>query len=261
MNYQFTYLVKIQFLGFRFHGWQKQPDVKTVHFIVDKTLKFVCKGIRFKSLGAGRTDAKVSAELYPFQLFIDKKLSEKDFIAAFNFNSPGDIKALSIQRVGIRFNIIQHPKVKEYRYYFSFGDKNHPFSAPFVTAFQDLLDIELMKKAALLFEGTHYFGNYCTKPTEKTILTRKIDTCYITKNMNLTASFFPKESYYLVVKGKGFLRNQIRLLMGTLVDVGRGIKDLEFIKASLQQDNKLPFLRHIAAASGLQLFDIVFEDI
>ncbi len=258
MSYQFTYLVKIQFLGFRFHGWQKQPDVKTVHFILDKTLKFVFKGIRFKSIGAGRTDAKVSAEMYAFQLFIDKKVDFNDFLASFNLNSPADIRVKSIEEVGEKFNIIQHPKVKEYRYYFSFGEKNHPFAAPFIVGFQDDLDIDLMKTAALLFEGEHYFAHYCTKPTEKTILHRKVNSCILQKNTDLTASFFPKESYVLIVKGKGFLRNQIRLMMGALIDVGRGEKDLDFIKSSLIEGNDISFLRHIAAASGLQLFDIDF---
>jgi len=258
MNYQKTYLVKIQFLGFRFHGWQKQPDVKTVHLLLDKTLKFIFKGIRFKSLGVGRTDAKVSAELYAFQLFIDEDVDKETFLLLFNKNSPGDIKAKSIQKIDKKFNIIQHPKEKEYRYYFSFGEKNHPFAAPFMTGFQDELNIELMKEAALLFTGEHYFGKYCTKPTEKTIVNRKINDCYIQKNTDLTASFFPKKSYVLILKGKGFLRNQIRLMMGALVDVGRGDLDIDFIKLSLKKGSKIPFLRNIAPASGLQLYDINF---
>jgi len=258
MNYQYTYLVKIQFLGFRFHGWQKQPNLKTVHSILDKTLKFVFKGIRYKSLGVGRTDAKVSAELYAFQLFIDNEVVKNDFIELFNKNSPADMKLLTLQEVGHRFNIIQHPKVKEYRYYFSFGEKNHPFAAALMNSFQGDLDIELMKYAAKLFKGEHYFGNYCTKPTEKTIVYRKIDACFIEKNTDLTASFFPEESYVLIVKGKGFLRNQIRLIMGALVDLGRGELDLNFIEQSLTEENEIPFLRHIAPASGLQLYDIKF---
>ncbi len=69
MNYKHTYLVTIQYLGFRFHGWQKQPNLKTGHLFLDKTLKFIYKGIRLKSLGVGRTDARVSATHFAFQLF------------------------------------------------------------------------------------------------------------------------------------------------------------------------------------------------
>ncbi|MDX1470844.1 MAG: tRNA pseudouridine(38-40) synthase TruA, partial [Flavobacteriaceae bacterium] len=56
------YLIKLQYLGYRFHGWQKQPKLKTVHLMIDKTLKYIFEEKVFKTLGAGRTDAMVSAE-------------------------------------------------------------------------------------------------------------------------------------------------------------------------------------------------------
>jgi tRNA pseudouridine38-40 synthase len=61
------------------------------------------------------------------------------------------------------------------------------------------------------------------------------------------------------VKGKGFLRYQIRLMMATLIEVGKGSLDLEFIIASLKEDNDRKFLRNIAPSSGLQLYDIQLE--
>ena len=69
MKYSFSYLVEIQFLGFRFSGWQKQVDVKTMHDIVDKSLHFVFKREDYKTIGVGRTDAKVSASTYYINLF------------------------------------------------------------------------------------------------------------------------------------------------------------------------------------------------
>lgn len=146
MNYQFSYLLTIQFLGFRLHGWQKQPNLKTVHFIMDKTLKFVLESVRFKTVGVGRTDAKVSAESYPLQLFVDGKLEIATFLESFNRNSPADMQLLDVKRVlDPTFNIIQHEKIKEYRYHFSNEGKNHPFCAPLMTGYEGL-DIELMKK-------------------------------------------------------------------------------------------------------------------
>ena len=113
MNYTNIYLLQIQYLGFRFHGWQKQPNLKTVHWAVDKTLKFVCKGIRNKSIGVGRTDAKVSATDFYVQLFIDSAVVKEDFINSFNKNSPADIRLVQIQNIeDASFNIIQHPKTK-----------------------------------------------------------------------------------------------------------------------------------------------------
>lgn len=259
MNYKFSYLVNLQYLGFRLHGWQKQPNLKTIHFFVDKTLKFVCTGIRFKSVGVGRTDAKVSSIDYYFQLFIDCKLDEKKFVELFNTNSPSDIRVLSAVQIQEKnFNIIQYPKVKEYRYYFSYGRKNHPYSSAFLTGCLSNLNIELMKKGAELFKGIHNFKNYCTKPSEKTKLVREILECKIEENTEFTASFFPDKSYVLIIRSEGFLRNQIRLIMGALFELGKGKCSLEFIKQTLSTNNHIEDLRTIAPASGLHLSKIEF---
>jgi len=261
MNYKYSYLIKFQYLGFRFHGWQKQPGLKTVHWALDKTMKFVCKGVRQKTIGIGRTDAKVSSNAYMFQLFIDEELPS-NYIEKFNINSPADIKVISFDPIHDgQFNIIQHPKVKEYHYYFSFGEKNHPYAAPFLVGFLDTLNIEMMQQGAKLFSGEHNFRMYCTKPSEATQLVRKIDECSIVLNTKLTASFFPEVSYVLIVRGKGFLRNQIRLIMGALVELGKGNVDIDFIERSLTgaviED---AFIKNIAPASGLHLYDIAFKD-
>jgi tRNA pseudouridine38-40 synthase len=261
MKYEYSFLITIQFLGFRFHGWQKQTNAKTVHDMVDKTLGFVFEGQEknYKTLGVGRTDSKVSALKYAFQLFTYDEIDTAVFVKKFNLNSPSDIKTLSIQKTPTHFNIIQASKIKEYHYYFSFGGKNHPFSAPFIVGVDENLDIELMKAGASLFKGAHYFHKYCTKPSENTVFKRVIDSCEVVENTILQANFFPEKSYVLKVKGKGFLRYQIRLMMGVLFQLGRGTIDLEFIKNSLREDNDRKFLREIAPSSGLQLFDVEFS--
>jgi tRNA pseudouridine38-40 synthase len=259
MNYKHSYLIRIQYLGFRLHGWQKQPNLKTVHFILDKTLKFVFKGIRYKSIGVGRTDAKVSSIDYPFQLFIDEPVDYDQFLKSFNKNSPADIRALSIDVIKENsFNIIQHPKVKEYHYYFSIDGKNHPYAAPYLIDFDDL-NIHAMKEGAKLFEGTHYFGMYCTKPSKDSVLTRTIDTCEIVTNDILKANFFPTESFVLKVRGKGFLRYQIRLMMGALIELGRGNISIHDIRESLKEKSeKRKPLATIAPGSGLHLYHVTF---
>jgi tRNA pseudouridine38-40 synthase len=75
----------------------------------------------------------------------------------------------------------------------------------------------------------------------------------------LTASFFPKQSYVLRVKGKGFLRYQIRLMMAALVELGKGNLSLSAIENSLKEDNDRQYLRTIAPGSGLQLYKVDFE--
>ncbi|MFT5669017.1 MAG: tRNA pseudouridine38-40 synthase [Vicingaceae bacterium] len=116
--------------------------------------------------------------------------------------------------------------------------------------------MEVMKKGASLFKGEHYFHKYCTKPSANTIFKRTIDSCEIVRNVEFTASFFPENSYVLRVRGKGFLRYQIRLIMGTLFELGKGNLDLEFIENSLKEDNDQKYMRHNAFSSGLQLHAI-----
>ena len=259
MKYSNSYLISIQYLGFRFHGWQKQKNVMSLHEMIDKTLGFVFKNKDFKTLGSSRTDSKVSANTYFFQLFTNELIEEKEFLNSFNFNAPSDLKVLTLKNISKPFNIIQSSKLKEYHYYFSHGTKNHPFSAALLVGFQDNLDIELMQKGAKLFEGTHYFHKYCTEPNVNTVFKRDILSCVIEKNTILTANFFPKTSYVLKVRGIGFLRYQIRLMMGVLVELGKHEISLDFIINSLKEDNDRKFLRHIAPGSGLQLYDVKFD--
>jgi len=256
---RYYYLIKFQYLGYRFHGWQKQPNLKTLHMMVDRTLKYVFQEKQFKTLVAGRTDAMVSANTSAFELFLFHKIEdEAEFLNWFNYNLPQDIRALSIDEVDAAFNIIQHPKIKEYIYLFTFGQKQHPFCAPILTTILDDLDVNIMTKGVKCFEGTHNFKNYCYKASENGFYNRTIDTCEIVPNTLYNASFFPKQSYLLRVKGQGFGRNQIRLMMGTLIRLGKGEIDIDFIKHSLLP-NVVSHQNYIAPASGLILEDIHFE--
>lgn len=260
MKYSFSYIICIEFLGFRFSGWQKQKNAKTLHDMVDKSLSYVFEDFDFKTIGVGRTDAKVSANSYYVQLFRNTKIEEVSFLRSLNSNFSPDFRASSVKEVDVKYTIINTPKIKEYHYYFSFGEKNHPFAAPFIVNIAEVLDIEKMKIAAKLFEGEHYFHKYCTKPTENAIFKRVIDSCEIVENTILTASFFPEKSYILKVKGKGFLRYQIRLMMATLFEVGKGNIDFNFIEASLKEDNDRHFMRNNAPSSGLQLYNIELKE-
>lgn len=256
---KYFYVFTIQYLGYRFHGWQKQPNVKTLHLMVDRTLNFILEGQYFKSLSSGRTDAMVSAENAAFELFLRAPLEDEvAFLELFNRNLPQDIRALSIREVDAEFNIINHSKIKEYLYLFACGEKCHPFCAPIMTTILDDLDIELMRKGAQLFEGENYLKTYCYKPTDNGVYTRTILTCELIENTIYTANYFPKKTYLLRVRGKGFMRNQIRLMMGTLIDLGKGKLTLEDIRVSLLPDS-LVKMNYIAPASGLILNSIEFE--
>ena len=256
---KYFYLITIQYLGYRFHGWQNQPNVKTLHLMVDRTFNFILEGKRFKSLSSGRTDAMVSAECAAIELFLFEPIEDLSaFLELFNRNLPQDIRALEIKEVDAKFNIIQNSKIKEYLYLFAHGEKCHPFCAPIMTTILDDLDIELMKEGAKLFEGENYLKTYCYKPTDQGVYTREIMLCELVENTIYTANYFPEKTYMLRVQGRGFMRNQIRLMMGTLIDLGKGKLSLEDIKASLVPDNEIR-MNYIAPASGLILNKIEFE--
>ncbi|HSM62859.1 MAG TPA: hypothetical protein VK833_02860 [Gillisia sp.] len=211
-------------------------------------------------MGSSRTDSMVSANESAFELFLeDEPLGDfPEFLKLLNKNLPPDIKALDMQEVDGKFNIIQDSKQKEYHYLFSFGEKNHPFCAPLMTNLQESLDVVLMKEGAKLYEGLHHFQNFCVRSSGNSLYEREVQYSEIKENLIYTANFFPEKSYVLVVKGSGFLRYQIRLMMGTLIQLGKGELSLEDIKESLKAevDNQMTY---IAPASGLILHKIEFK--
>lgn len=256
---KYFYLLEIQYLGFRFHGWQEQPNVKTIQKAINRTLRWILPEVKSKVLASGRTDALVSVNHTFIELFTDQKIEDfEGFLYEFNINLPQDIKILSIQETDKDFNIIQAPQIKEYHYYFAFGEKFHPFCSPFMCNIIGDLDIEIMQKAAREFVGERDFFSYAFRPKEATQTVTEILSCEIIENKELTASFFPETSYVMKVKSYGFKRNQIRLMMGALIHLGKGEMTWdEFIK-TLDGDNRIT-LSYVAPASGLQLKEVVFQ--
>ncbi|WP_305983155.1 tRNA pseudouridine(38-40) synthase TruA [Roseivirga thermotolerans] len=258
MKASYFYLVHIQYLGYRFHGWAKQPNVKTIHYMIDRTLTFIMENRWFKTLGASRTDAMVSSNHGIFELFLTEPIEDESaFLELFNKHLPPDIKVLAIEETDRHFNIIKTPKQKEYIYLFAFGQKAHPFSSPFLYTFPDALDLELMAEGAKMYEGEHEFKAYTKKPKSETKTVRTIDSAEIVNNTFLTANFFPSPSYAFRVCGKGFMRNQIRYMMGQLIRLGTHETDLEAHRKTLQPgfDQHLSL---VAPSSGLILNNIKF---
>ncbi len=115
-----------------------------------------------------------------------------------------------------------------------------------------------MKKGARLFQGTHNFKAYTARPRENTQFTRTIGSCQIKENTILKANFFPKKTYALHITGEGFMRYQIRMIMGALIQLGRDELTISDIKASLL-DNCDVQITYIAPGSGLLLHRLEFD--
>ena len=253
MKKNFFYLITLEYLGFRYHGWQKQKDVKTVQLMLDKTLKFVLgEEVEFKTLAAGRTDAMVSSLHSVVELFSTHELNVIKLTKELNHNLPVDMRINSIDVTDENFLIMDTPRIKHYAYYFCFKDKPHPFCAPIMTFIREDLDITLMQEAVKLFIGEHYYGNYIYQPNPQKKLWREIISSEITTNTDFIGSYFPKTSYVFKVSSPGFGRYQVRNMMGSLFQIGMGQIDIETFKKSLQEgfqvENKL-----MAPASGLVL--------
>lgn len=254
-RFNYFYLIEIQYLGYRLHGWQYQHGLKTVQGFLELTVNFVLENKPFKIMGSGRTDAMVSANSSYFELFLEEPIEEQPFFASMNENLPSDVKILSWKAVNKDFNILQDVVSKEYQYYFGFGEKQHPFSAPFMACFPEQLDIPLMQEAAKLYEGEHDFVHYCHKPKPDKDTRREIFKSEIRLNTELTASFFPEKSYVYQVVGKGFMRYQIRMMMGALLLVGKHKLTLHVLEESLKGKTDL-FEKYSAPASGLMVHQV-----
>ncbi len=256
-NWKYFYLIHIEFLGFRYHGWQKQANHKSVHGMLDKTLDFIFGHSDYRTLGCGRTDAKVSADDYALELFTHREELPEQLLKNLNSNLPSDIRAKSVQPVHADFNIIHSVRAKEYHYYFSSGEKSHPYNAPFIRDFGKQLNMEKMEEAVKCFEGIHNFKRYASKPALNTKLEREIFSAAIETNTKFIGQFFPKNAFVFKVKAKGFMRYQVRLMMGALVEVGRETWSVNDLHKSLKEYNGAQ-IKHIAPSSGLVLHKVEF---
>ncbi len=241
-------------MGYRYSGWMRQPEVRTVQGMIDKTFSFMFPNVSFKTFGTSRTDAKVSANKFSFQLTINVEL-DNHFIDRFNSNLPSDIKALIFKKIEANQNPLDNNQLKYYLYLFAFGDKAHPFSAAMIYNEPKVLNVKLMKRGAELFVGEHDFRKYCTKPSENTQFIREVISCEINSEIPYQANFFPSNVMGLHIKSRGFMRYQVRLIMGQLLALGRGDISIEDIEASLNPSDNEP-LRYNAVGSGLILQDI-----
>jgi tRNA pseudouridine38-40 synthase len=258
-NRPHTYLFWIQYLGFRYHGWQKQPNLKTIQCRLERVIRFVLGHENFSILAAGRTDAGVSCEKGAFELFNIDPIEIDKFIVEANINLPDDIRILNGQKVNNKFNIIQDVEEKEYRYFFTDGEKPHPFIAGNMVWVNGQLNISLMEEAAQKFIGEHDFRRFCTKGKNTDNYIRNISEAEIILSSNLFGTCFPERVFCFRVKGSGFLMHQVRMMVAALFKVGLGqlsVKDINDALISLDYTT----LTGKASANGLVLYEVIFDE-
>lgn len=254
----YSYLFYIQYLGLRYSGWQKQKNAKTVQGTIERGIRYVLGHEDFTLLGASRTDSGVSCEKGAFQLFLRNPLHQDGFLEKVNINLPSDIRLISFQQVPKTFNIIQDISWKEYHYYMAFGQKSHPFAAGNLTYFPEIPSMSLMQEGAKVFVGNHDFRRFCAMDKITENYRREIYHTEISPHPMAGTCYIPANALFLKVRGNGFLRYQIRMMVSVLIELGAGRLSSSDIMVALQSQESTPLTTH-AAPNGLVLFDLKFN--
>ncbi len=209
------YFMHLAYRGAPFHGWQEQPGAVTVQSVLEDALGKVCRQ-PVKITGAGRTDAGVNARMMIAHFDVDNTVSDPvAFVRSVNSIVGRDIAVYSIKPVAsdahARFDAIS----RTYRYYAV--DAKSPFFHPLSWQAPPRLDYEAMNRAARCLLGTHDFTSFSKLHTDV-----KTNICTVAE-----AHWLPVEGggHVFVITANRFLRNMVRAVVGTLVDVGRGKLD------------------------------------
>ncbi len=255
----------IAYDGSRYDGWQKQNN--TSNTIEDK-FESVLSQIFNQSVevnASGRTDAGVHARgqvcnfvvsdenVAPFQGKGECPAGQNSYVCKtimkqINHRLPQDIRVIDMSFAPERFHARLHATGKHYSYTIDNGEVSRVFDRKYVCRLEQPLDIEAVKKAAAFLIGEHDFKSFCVKSKIKKSTVRRIDKIDISADNGLI-----RFDFY----GNGFLYNMIRIIMGTLIEIGLGQREPTDIVRILQA-GKRSEAGFLAAASGLFLEEVFY---
>lgn len=241
-----TFKAIVSYDGSFFHGWAKQPNNVTVQQTIEEALhKLLHKKITI--YGSGRTDAYVHAINQVFSFSYDGQLMESNnFIVAINNLLPKTIRIKSIEKVNDKFNARFNAKSKTYTYIVNQGEYSI-FQNNYFYNYNKKIKISKVKKAAKLLIGKHNFLSFSTSTLEDTIRT-----------INFIKIYKKKERVFFVVNGNGFLRNQVRMIVGSLLDFNEDKKTLDDFQSLLKNPHKGACITK-APGCGLYLFEVQYK--
>ena len=209
------YLIKFSYDGTKFHGFQRQNDVKNVQKTLEDALsKILDTEIVIK--GSGRTDAGVHARGFVANFKTNSKVPPNKFREALNVKLPNDIVITKSEQVDEEFHARYYAKGKTYEYYILNSDVPSALMRNQMYHYKYDLDVEAMKIAAKQFIGTHDFAAFKTQGSSVKGTIRTIFDVKVEKEKNIIK---------ISVSGDGFLYNMVRIIVGTLINVGRGKTD------------------------------------
>lgn len=202
----------IQYDGANYCGWQEQTNGPSIQETVELALAKII-GQRVRVQAAGRTDAGVHALAMPAVFRTERRLPLRAFVEGVNSHLPPDIAIQSAEEAPDDFRVIGGALDKTYRYTIYNARQRAPLFRRTSWHVRDALDLEAMRTAGGHFVGEHDFaafrGQNCTAVTSR----RRIDAVEIRQQGPLIT---------IDVTGGGFLKHMVRIMAGTLVDIGRG---------------------------------------
>lgn len=240
--------LEIAYDGTEYSGWQIQPEQITVEGVVTKTLSELLQE-EITLIGASRTDAGVHA-LGNVAVFDTNTRIPADKISyALNQRLPWDIRVQSSVQVPNDFHPRKVNSIKTYEYSILNRNISLPTKRLYSYFVYYKLDIQAMQEAAQYLVGEHDFKSFCSVKTQVLDTVRRIYQIDVTREQDIIK---------IAIRGNGFLYNMVRIIVGTLIEVGRGVKSPKDVyNILIGQDRSLA--GPTAPPHGLTLMGIEYE--
>lgn len=238
----------ISYDGAAFAGYQVQPEKRTIQREVEVALEKMHKGQQVKVMASGRTDAGVHAKGQVIHFDSSNEFPAANWQKGLNALLPDDIVVLDIQQVPATFHARFDPIGKEYRYLIARGSLRDPFKQHYAYHYPYRLDIELMREAATYLVGRHDFTSFCAANTSVVDKVRTIHEIDIVEEDDLLTFRFV---------GTGFLYNMIRILVGTLLEVGGGKREASATGDIIAKQDR-QFAGKTVPGQGLYLWEVFY---
>ena len=244
-----NYGLRIQYDGTRYEGWQRQKRTdQTIQGKIEAVLsRMFDETIEIQ--GAGRTDAGVHAVGQIANFHTDKKVECEWIKRELNRYLPNDIGILEVNVMEQRFHSRLSAKEKVYRYRIGREKEKNVFSGKWIYGIYEPLDVEEMKKAARLLCGTHDYRSFCGNKKMKKSTVRTIYEITIEEKDG---------EMWLTFIGDGFLQQMVRILTGTLIEVGQGQRKAESMNEILEKKDR-QYAGKTAPAQGLTMMEVRYE--
>jgi tRNA pseudouridine38-40 synthase len=213
--------------GTDLHGWQIQPGLTTVQGLLTNAVELLTQE-RSTVNGAGRTDAGVHAWGQVANFKTESSMSAGDFFRALNALLPPAVRVRAALEVAEEFHARHQAQAKTYRYRICRDPVLPPFSSRYVLHDPFPLDFAAMAEAARLFEGTHDFTSFAAstgseEEDQKRTMIRDVCSSQLLRLVQPSPEgAVDSEEWVYAVRGRSFLRNMVRKMVGTILEAGRG---------------------------------------